>query len=140
MIFRQAVQNDLEEVAKDSISRGPKENPVAVDFISALEHEGKVLAVGGIRMMNATTAWAWFNMSVHARAHIRSVYRVVSEWMDVLAKTHGIRRMMAAVEPDFPEAIRTVEHLGFQQESVMANFFGDKFGYLFVRFYPAGGV
>ncbi len=37
-------------------------------------------------------------------------------------KEKGIKRLQAYIDPDFEEAIRTAEHLGFVWESDMENF------------------
>ena len=134
MKLREATEADFRFVAEYTISHGPKECPTIIDFVYALEHEGKVLGVGGVKLLNETTAWAWFDLTVFARAHIKTVYRTIRDWMDTLMKTHRIKRLMAAVECDFPEAVRTAEHLGFHLEGEMENFFGDKPGYCYVKF------
>ena len=105
------------------------------EYSYSLEHEGKLLASGGFRLINLTTAWTWFDQSHHAGHHIVSVIRVVKEWLDIFVKEHGILRVQAYVECDFPEAVRTVEHLGFHQECTMKNFIGTKPAFLYVKFY-----
>jgi RimJ/RimL family protein N-acetyltransferase len=134
MIFREATQEDIEFAVGHSASRGPKECPHTVDHVFCLEHDGALLAVGGLKMILPTTAWCWMIWSTFASDHTRTVYRVTKEWLDILMRNHELRRVMAAVEPDFPEAVRTVEALGFVKESVMPKFFGDRPGWLFVRF------
>jgi len=138
MNLRNATEADLRFVAEHSISHGPKECPSSIDFVYALEHDGDLLGVGGIKLLNATTAWAWFDLTEYARHHMKDTYRVIRDWMEKLMKTHNLTRLMAAVECDFGEAIRTAEHLGFHIEGVMENFFGDKSAYCYAKF--AGGT
>lgn len=136
MNFREAVPSDFAFVAEHSASRGCfAKQPLVVDYVCALEHEGNLLGIGGVSLLNASTSWGWFDLTPFAKGHMIAVYRVIREWMDKLAETHGITRMMAAVECDFPEAVRTVKHLGFECESVMRRFFDGKDGYMFVKFY-----
>ena len=133
MLIRNATPTDIKAVAVMSISRGNKEFPESVDHVYAAEHDGAVLGVGGIKLMTPTVAWCWMDWSEGIRGHMIPIYRMVWDWLDTLVKLHGLKRLMAAVECDFPEAIRTVEHLGFHQESIMLNWNGDKSAYLYVR-------
>lgn len=133
MIFRETTQEDIEVVKNRSVSRGIlSKQPESIDFCYTLEHEGKVLGIGGIRLINLTTAWCWIDMTDYAGSHIIVVYRVIKEWMQRLVEEKGIKRLQAYIEPDFPEAIRMAEHLGFKWESNMKNFLanGDAFMYI----------
>ena len=73
-------------------------------------------------MINLTTAWVWFDLSHEAGKHIPTVYRTIRSWMRTFMKEKGIKRLQAYIDPDFEEAIRTAEHLGFVWESDMENF------------------
>jgi len=134
MILRNATAEDVVQVSQDSMSRGCLDRqPEVVDFVYALEHEGVVLGIGGVKLLNPHTAWCWFDLSRAARKHIVAVFRRIRDQLDALSRVHGIGRMMAAVDASFPEAIRTARHLGFEQESVLKDFFGKgKDGLLFV--------
>lgn len=133
MILRDAMLEDLAIVAESSISRGVKEHTASVDIVYALEHDGHVIAVGGLKLLNPTVAWAWIDFTAEVREHVKDVYRATTEWLDTMMTTHGLKRVMASVDPDFTQAIRLVEHMGFELESVMLRFFGDRPGLLYVR-------
>jgi hypothetical protein len=134
MLIREATIEDVLKVAETSISRScAKQQPDVIDHVFALEHEDVVLAVGGLKLLNLSTAWCWFLMTENARDNIVSVYRHIRNWLDELVKLHNLKRLMAAVEIDFEEGQRTVKHLGFVQESVMPCFVGDKAALMFVR-------
>jgi len=134
MDFRETTQEDLEFVADHSISRGIlKRQPECIDYCYTLEHEGKPLGVGGFRLINETTAWAWADITDCAGGNIIPAYRVLKEWIDIFVKEHGIKRLQAYVEMDFPEAIRMVQHLGFEKESIMKNFVGDRDASMYVK-------
>lgn len=136
MQFRETTQKDMEFVADHSVSRGiAKHQPERIDYCYTLEHEGKVLGIGGFRLINLATAWCWCDLTDCAGGHIIVGYRVLKEWMDIFVKEHGIKRLQTYVEHDFSEAIRMVEHLGFKKESVMRKFVGDKDAYLYVRIF-----
>ncbi len=134
MNFRETTQEDLDFVARHSISRGiQKYCPEQVDYSYTLEHEGKPLGVGGFRLINMTTAWCYIDLTELSRSHLTSTYRVIREWIDIFIQEHGLRRLQAYIECDFPEAERLANHLGFKKESVMKNFMGDKDAFMFVR-------
>lgn len=136
MNFREMTDEDIEAVKNRSISRGIlNKQPDRIDYNFTLEHEDKILVVGGIRLINATTAWGWIDLTADAGKHIIEVYRVIKEWMAKLAKIHKLIRLQAYVQSDFPEAIRTVEHLGFHYENFMPNFVGDKTALMYVKFF-----
>jgi len=133
MNFRQATEDDLREVAETTISRGCREFPETIDLVYALEHDGNVLGVGGVKLMNATTAWVWLDLAESARKHMILAYRLLVNWMNAYMAEKGIVRLMAAVDCEFTEGRLLVEHLGFHLESRMARFFGDHDAYCYVR-------
>ena len=132
-MLRDATQEDYDYLASHSVSRGLKEQPAQTDFVYALDFGDVLLGVGGIKLLTPTVAWCWMDWTDHALEHKIFMYRVVKEWLDVMWSTHNLRRLMAVVEPDFREAIKTVEHLGFVKECDMPHFFGDKHGIMFAR-------
>lgn len=134
MKFRETTQADLDFVANNSVSRGIcSKQPKSIDYCYTLEHEGKPLGIGGFRLINLTTAWCWVDMTHLAGGHIIVCYRTIKEWMAKFTEEHKLKRLQAYVEPDFPEAIRMVEHLGFERESIMKNFINDKDVYMYVK-------
>jgi hypothetical protein len=136
MIFRQMNQKDVEYMKNHSVSRGILKNqPDNIDFCYALEHEGKLLGIGGLRLINPTTAWCWVDMSDNAEGHIITVYRTIKKWMYEFVELKKIKRLQAYIEPDFPKAVRMAQHLGFYKESIMTKFIGDKDAYLYVRIF-----
>lgn len=135
MIFREMNQSDIEYMKNHSVSRGIlSKMPEQTEHNFALEHEDDVLGIGGIRMINTVTAWGWIDMSDHAGGHIVVVYRVIKEWMARICEEKGIKRLQAYIEPDFPDAVRMAQHLGFVKESVMECFLPDgRDAFMFVR-------
>jgi len=132
MEFREATTDDLVEVSKTSISRGLKEFPESIDRQWALSHEGVVLGVGGIKWLTPTTAWAWMDWAKAALDYKAVAIRLIRDFLRGLMNEDGMLRLMAAVDPAFPAAVRTAEALGFKRESVMPKFFGDKPAIMYV--------
>lgn len=117
-----------------SASRGIfSKQPEVTDFSYCLEHEDKVLGVGGIQMINHSTSWVWLDLTDNFKDHVPTVYRIIKEWMEILCKQKGIKRLQAYILPDFPEAMRMVEHLGFLYESRMEKFADDKDAFMYKK-------
>ena len=136
MRIREATKADILYVADHSASRGCfKDQPDQIDYIYTLEHEGDVLGIGGIKIINPTTAWCWVDVTVNGKKHMIMAYRTLKVWIDKLVEIHGLRRLMAAVGVDFPEAIRMIEHLGFVREYTMEQWSGDKPAHLYGRIF-----
>jgi hypothetical protein len=102
-----------------------KAMPGQTEYNYTLEHDGKVLVIGGAKMLNNYTAYAWIDLSEFAKEHIIITYRCIKEWMLELAKTVGIRRYEAYIECGFEAGHNIARHLGFELEYRAKNFFGD---------------
>ena len=122
MELRETTSEDLIYAANNSVSRVDKEPPEQTDFMYTIEHEGDVLAVGGFRLINHTTAWCHVNLTNKASSHTIHTYRIIRDWINEFVEEHGIKRLQAYVEADFQEGIDLVKHLGFERESIMPNF------------------
>jgi L-amino acid N-acyltransferase YncA len=134
MRVRTATDADMKVPGWESASRGCLgEIPDATDFLYALEHDGVLLAVGGIKQMNPFTAWAWVDLSTEALKHKVKVFRTIRDHLTALMRTRRLTRLMAAVEEDFPEAMRFAEHLGFERESRMPGWTGNRAAFMYVR-------
>lgn len=134
MKFREMTTKDYEYLKDHSISRGIfKNTPLVTEYSYSLEHEGILLGSGGFRLINETTAWCWLDMTQEAKSHLQTAYRVIKEWMDDFVKDKGIIRLQAYIDPNFPEAIRIVQHLGFERESNMERFYPDRDAYMYKR-------
>jgi hypothetical protein len=121
MLIRNATPEDLEFVLAHSISRPPKSMVQPDDQYVAMEHDGVVLAVGGFRMYAPGIACFWLEYSEAVRMHLVRVYQHTRDWLDTMIEAHELHRIEARVRPDFEEAQRLVEHLGFYVESVLKN-------------------
>jgi len=130
MDFREVIKEDYDFMADHSISRG-KVMPAKIDYINTLEHEGNILCLGGFRIINKSTAWCWIDISDSAGGHTVSMYRVIRDWIDQFCEDHKLVRIQAYVECDFTEAIRLVQHLGFEKESIMKNFVENKDAFMY---------
>ena len=134
MLIRDATPEDSDSVSERSVSRNcVGAIPKTIDLSYAIDHKGVTLAVGGIKLLNATTAWCWMDWSEECLRETALVYRTVRDWLEALIEDMDLVRVQAAVRTDFDRAIRTVEHLGFERESIMRNFFGEKDAYLYAK-------
>jgi RimJ/RimL family protein N-acetyltransferase len=134
MEFRETIQADLDYMADNSVSRGVQKScPEQLSYMYTLEDCGEILGIGGFRLINASTAWCWLDMSHSAGKNMIYGYRFLRDEIEKFLHKYNLRRLQAYVECDFPEAIRMVEHLGFKKESTMKNFVGDKDAYMYVK-------
>lgn len=139
MRFREAVQPDLDLVEATMLHPTVQyKQPERIDYCYTLEHEGEILGTGGFRFVTETTAWAWVILSKYAEPNLKTVYKCTKKWIDLFCEEHRIRRLQAFVDVDFSEAIRLVEHLGFEQEFRMRDFMPEKDAYMYVKFYDLG--
>jgi hypothetical protein len=133
MRIREATQADFATLLSRNVAQEPKEFPAAVNFLYALDDHGKVLATGGLQLLTPCAAWVVLMLDPDAKAKIKEVYRHLRDWLDVMSKTHNLRRLQASIRADFPEGIRLAKHIGFRYESRMPGFYGDVSGLLFAR-------
>ena len=133
MLLREATIEDMQATAAKGIEDGAC-GCMATIPPYALVDQGEVLAVVGMVLVSPTTAWCYMNVSKEVHGRVIAAYRVLGEWFNQVVKTHRLERLMAVVRADFPEGIRTVEHMGFRREAELPRFYGDKPGLLYVRF------
>jgi hypothetical protein len=135
MNFRIGTAEDLELMATLSINKKcDRKLQEVIDHFYTLEHNGEILGVGGFRMIVPTCAWCWVDFSEYGVHHIRETYRVTKEWIDGWVGKMKIKRLQAFVR-DSDKEKRLVRHLGFEQESVMKNFYGDDDAIMYVRIF-----
>lgn len=136
MRFDKMTFEDLRFVEENSLyADDDKEHPEHIDYDVALRQDDKVLAVGGFRVLNSNTAWAWVQLSKYVMENYLVItYRVIKEWQKKWCKDNGIRRLQASVRCGFESGKRLAEHLGFEKEFKMRDFFGkDKDGWMYVK-------
>ena len=133
MIFRESTSEDIEQISKLSINKkADRSLQDTLDYFYTLEHEGEILGVGGFRIIIPTTAWCWVDFTDYGVSRIKDTYRTTREWIDSWAKEHKIARLQAFIR-DSEKERRLVEHLGFQQESVMEHFYGKDNALMYFR-------
>jgi hypothetical protein len=136
MKIRELTMEDIDYVKTRSISRGIFHKlPAQTEWSYALVDGEKTMVVGGIHMINQSTAFCWIDMTEESKSQIILVYRVIKQWMEELVRVHGIIRLQAYTEFNFPEADRVLDHLGFSIESEMRKFVGDYPAKLWVKFF-----
>lgn len=137
MQFRQLIQSDIEYMAQHALvgRESWKNQSGEAQYNFTLEHEGKILGIGGFIMVGKTCAISWFDMTEDAKEHIITSYRVLKEWADIFCKDHGIQRLMAFVRTGYEAGVRTCEHLGYRFENRMPKYEDGQPFDLFVKFF-----
>lgn len=145
MNFRFATDEDLEVMATESINQTcDRKLEETVDYMYALEDNGRLLGCGGFRMIIPTCCWTWVDLTEYGVENILTSYRVIRECMEGYTKDgvfhegfvqkNGITRVQAFVRNGDKE-IRLVEHLGFERESVMEKFYGTDDAFLYRKLF-----
>ena len=136
MNFRALTQVDIDWMREHTVDKEFwKESQEQIGMDYCLEDDGKVLVVGGVRLMNPNTAVGWIDISEEGFKRLIIVFRTVSEWMIHLSEALNFTRLEAYVRAGFGAGVRTVEHLGFGFERKVPRYFGDTDALLFVRFF-----
>ena len=136
MNFREITPDDLAYM--ETHTRYPeiyKGGVGQVDYIYALEDDGRTLAIGGFRMITKETAWCWVDMSDAGVKNRFTLYRTICEWIEKFCDTMNIWRLEACVKQNYPEGMILVEHLGFEATGTKRNFFGKQNAVLYVKLF-----
>jgi len=83
---------------------------------TAVDPEGRIVACGGLHRVWSGVGELWLVVSPLAREY---PYILVA-WRNILAGwLQWHHRVQATVDPQWPEAVRLVEHFGFRAEGLM---------------------
>lgn len=100
---------------------------------TALDEEGKIVAVGGLAEMWEGRALAWMLIDRDAGKHFVALHKVVKHMLAIAP----YRRIEANAAVEFPEAHRWLRMLGFEVEAPLLRAFrgdgGDSSMYALVR-------
>jgi len=132
MIFRKATQADL-----DYVRSCPYEGPVK-DFpylecpddntITGIINN-KIVGVAGVIILWEGVGLFWLILANDCKKNgffgIMAISAIKSVF-DELVEQNNLRRAQATVRPDFPEAIKMIEFLGFEWEGLLKQYFPDK--------------
>jgi hypothetical protein len=121
---------DYEYVKANCVQQEVKDYPTPVipdNSFTAL-FEGRVVAVGGIRLFLPGVGEGW--IMLHAQARTDGVFgiiacRAIRDKLDSLSVELGLRRCEVQVRADFPKALRFVEAMGFENPYERRFFFPD---------------
>jgi hypothetical protein len=137
MLLREATLEDFAFVEEHTAFPDHyQKEPTQTVFSVALEQDGDVCAVGYLVLITGTCGWVGCDITTFAEHHKIEMIRTMRTWIDTQAVELGLTRLQAWIDKDRPEAIRLVEHLGFNEESMMPNFIDEgKDALLYVKFY-----
>lgn len=100
------------------------EMPAQVEYMYVLEDEGQVLAIGGFHLHNLYAATASFGLTEAGNKKIVFIIRLLRDWLAQWMSQQGLRRIQAIINPEFAEAVRLAEHLGFVREGSLPGYLG----------------
>ncbi len=134
MKFRPATQEDLDFVRANPFEGAVKYYPymeVPDKNCYTVIFEGNIVAVYGLQIIWEGVGWVGLIMTEHCEK--KGVYGIIAihairDKLEELLKANNIWRVQAAIRPNFTEAIKMIEFLGFKNETPegMKNYFPDK--------------
>ncbi len=140
MEFRKATQDDLDFVRAHPFEGAVKDYPyldVPDDNTYAVKYEGSLVAVGGLQVRWEGVGLLWLILTADCKKDGIHGFRAlcaIKDKTDLLIEKNGIWRAEAVVRPDFKQAIKMVEFLGFKKEATMEQYYPDKTdGFLYAR-------
>lgn len=134
MRFRDADLNDIQYFAEHSTNKTVDRNaPERVDYVYVLEDDVPI-GMGGFSQIVPSTYWCFIDLAPEAGERLLTAYRCIKEWMELFVEKMNVRRLQAFVR-DVPSHVRLVEHLGFEKESVMKNFYGNEDAFMYRRIF-----
>jgi RimJ/RimL family protein N-acetyltransferase len=134
MILRDLKPEDIAFLAGHSTSGGCfRDMPKKAIIAKTLEHEGRLLASGGLALLNKDAALVWLDIAEEGHQHDIAMYRQIRNWLDTVPKELGLKCLMATIDSGFAAGIHLARHLGFYQTGTIPGFFGERGGLLFVR-------
>ena len=140
MIFRKATQEDLDYVCANPYEGAVKDYPYAAipeDNCYAIIFQEKLVGVGGLQIKWTGVGLLWLILTAECRKD--GVFGIIAldairDKTNELITKNNLWRAEAYIRPDFPQAIKMVEFLGFKRDCTMEMFFPDKSdSYLYSR-------
>ncbi len=89
-------------------------------------NNGEVIAIAGVTIMWPGTGEAWVLFSEDYRKHTMFIHRESLRHLGWIAEKFKLKRIQACALKESESANRWLEHLGFNAEGDMPNYFGDK--------------
>lgn len=139
MEFRQATQEDLDFVRHNPFEDAVKGYPYMQcpdDNTYTGIHNSVILGVFGVQVIWEGRGQFWLMMVDDFKEHINGMKAllIMKQKVNWLIEKNKLWRAEAIIRPDFPQAIKMIEFLGFKRESMLEKYMPDKTdGYLYVR-------
>ncbi len=86
---------------------------------TAIDEEGLPVFSIGLFPHRQGVFDVWLVTTDRMKDHTISIIRDVRAWMVEMVETHGIHRLQAFVDPNFPDGERFVAHYGFEREGLL---------------------
>lgn len=132
MEFRQATQEDLDYVRLNPFEGAVKNYPymeVPDENTYAVIYEGSLVAVGGLYVRWEGVGLLWLMLTADCKKdglHGLRALCAIEDKTDELIKKNSLWRAEAIIRPDFKQAIKMMEFLGFKKECTLEKYMPDK--------------
>ena len=84
--------------------------------------DGEIVGSAGIVLLDWNRGEAWALLSSLFYRYKKTAYSAIVKMLDQIIQEKKLRRVQALIKPDFEEAKRMAEHLGFKCEGLLAAF------------------
>ena len=127
MEFRESTEEDLAYVRANPFEEAVKgfQSSVPENTFTAI-FESEIVGIGGVYPIWDGVAWAWVTLTKDCKKrglHGIIALSAIRDKMEELIEENNIKRVQCTVNPDFPAAIKMVEHFGFKLECCMEAYY-----------------
>ena len=84
--------------------------------------DGEIIGCGGVLIFWTGFGEAWICLSKNVERHKIVAVRFLKKVLEDVLNEFNLVRLQITVRPDFPDAIKLVESLGFQYEGIMRKY------------------
>lgn len=116
-----ARRNPLEEAVK-----GYPDFPVPKENCYTGLVDGKIIGVYGVTVLWEGVGELWLILTKDVLNFKVETYKRLKQCVEELIGNCNLRRTQAVVRTDFPQAIKMMEHLGFEREGLLIDYCPDK--------------
>lgn len=131
MIFRESTQADLDYVKESPFEGAVKDYPYLTcpdkNTITTI-YEGHIVAVGGVFIPWTGVGTFWLILRSDAKKygfHGVLALSAIQEHVESLIRNNNLWRAQATVRPEFEEAVKMIEFLGFTYEGLLRKYCPD---------------
>jgi RimJ/RimL family protein N-acetyltransferase len=83
---------------------------------------GEIIGCGGIMILWEGTGEAWATLAPATKHSPKDVFYCLRKGLEIIGEAYELIRIQAIAKPSFPESVRLLRHLGFEEEGVLRKY------------------